>query len=111
VVVDGAGKVDAAATGALRARLAKARGWHETPAFSFGPAREDYHLRWPRELHDAVVGAAEGLPTLLRQLYHQQVTAEIDRRMAAGLQVAPEDVAAILAELRSAPLTARPAAE
>jgi N-methylhydantoinase B len=111
VVVDGAGKVDAAATGALRARLAEARGWHETPAFSFGPAREDYHARWPRELHDAVVAAAEGLPTLLRQLYHQQVTAEIDRRMAAGSRVAPADVAAILAALRSAPLAARPAAE
>jgi hypothetical protein len=39
------------------------------------------------------------------------VTAEIDRRMAAGAKVAPQDVAAILGELRNAPVAARPAAE
>jgi len=111
VVVDSEGRLDQPATKARRAGLAAARSWHEPPAFSFGPAREDYHARWPRELHDAVAGAAEGLPTLLRQLYHQQLTAEIDRRMASGQRVAPADVAAIFAELRRAPVATRPAAE
>jgi N-methylhydantoinase B len=111
VVIDSRGAVDRDATRDLRQHLLLERGWREPPAFSFGPAREDYHARWPRELHDAVVGAAEDLPSLLRQLCHQQLTVEIDRRMAAGSRVLPEEVPAILAELRRKPAMARPTAE
>jgi len=111
VVIDSRGAVDRDATRDLRQHLSLERGWREPPAFSFGPAREDYHARWPRELHDAVVGAAEDLPSLLRQLCHQQLTVEIDRRMAAGSRVLPEEVPAILAELRRKPAMARPTAE
>ena len=111
VVMQADGKVDAARTRALRARVAEERGWREPPAFSFGPAREAYHARWPGELHDAVVAATNDLPTLLRQLSHQRLTTEIDRRKAAGERVAPEDVAQIMIELRQAPMMSRPAAE
>lgn len=111
VVTEADGKVDAARTRALRARAAEERGWREPPAFSFGPAREGYHARWPAELHDAVVAATNDLPTLLRQLSHQRLTAEIDRRKAAGQRVTAEDVAQIMIELRQAPMMSRPAAE
>ncbi len=111
VAIGPAGAVDETKTKALRASLAEKRGWCEPPAFSFGPAREAYHRRWPRELHDAVVAATGDLPTMLRQLHHQRLTAEIDRRQSAGVNVSPEDVPGILAELRREPLAARPAAE
>jgi N-methylhydantoinase B len=111
VVVDGAGAVEAAATRAARAELRDARGWREPPAFAFGPAREAYHARWPRELQDALVAATDALPTLLRQLYHRQLTAEIERRVEAGSPITPDQVAALLAEIRAIPLTGRPAAE
>jgi N-methylhydantoinase B len=100
VVVDGSGKLDRAATITLRAHLARERGWREAPPFSFGSAREHYHTRWPRELHDAVVSATDDLPTMLRQLYYQKLTAEIDRRTAAGLPVAPSEIGAVLVEMR-----------
>ena len=111
VVTQGDGKVDAARTRALRAKTAEERGWREPPAFSFGPAREDYHARWPCELHDAVVAATNDLPTLLRQLSHQRLTTEIDRRKAAGQCVMAEDVTQIMMELRQAPVMSRPAAD
>ncbi|HZT18349.1 MAG TPA: hydantoinase B/oxoprolinase family protein [Dongiaceae bacterium] len=111
VVLGPDGAIDESGTAALRRKLAGERGWTRPPAFSFGPAREAYHARWPRELHDAVAAATEDLPSLLRQLYHRQLTAEIDRRRDAGARIAPGDVPSILAALRRTPPAARPAAE
>ena len=111
VALDGKGAVNQAATRALRARISRKRNWSEPPSFSFGPARDSYHARWPSELHDAVVRATEGLPCLMRQLYHQQLTAEIDRRIDSGAKLTPADIKPIVAEMRRNPPVAKRAAE
>jgi N-methylhydantoinase B len=110
VVVDRDGEVDAVATRDLRAHLAAARGWHSPPAFSFGQARDAYHASWPAALHDAVVAATDGMPTMLRQRYHQQLMAEVGRRIDAGLPVPAADVAGMFAALHRATQALRPAA-
>jgi N-methylhydantoinase B len=111
VLFEDTGAVDEPATRAHRAELRRVRGWREPPAFSFGAARDAYLARWSRELQDAVVAATDELPTLLRQLYYGQLSAEVDRRMHAGDRVAPAEVATLLAELRRATFATRSAAE
>lgn len=109
VVVGPDGAADKAKTQALRARIARERGWSAPPPFSFGKAREDYHARWPGELHDAVVEATKDLPRALRQLLHQRLMAEADRRMEAGMPVTPADIGAMFDTLQRGARRARPA--
>ncbi len=79
------------------------------PAFSFGAAREAYHARWPSDLHDAVMSATDGLPRMLKQVFHKRLVQEIDGRLDAGETVAPADVAAIFGKMHSASRWALPA--
>ncbi|HMN86733.1 MAG TPA: hydantoinase B/oxoprolinase family protein [Bauldia sp.] len=104
VVMDAQGTIDRAATAAHRAEIEMARGWTEPPAFSFGDARDGYHMRWPSDLHDAVMEAVAELLPKLRQLYHQRLTAEVDARREGGSPVEPADVAGIF---KGMSLTAR----
>lgn len=101
VVAGKAGKLDPARTKALRAEMLAKRGTAKLPAFTFGKARDDYHVRWPSELHDAVIQATDGLPRMLRQVFHGRLVAEIDARLDAGAAVASTEVAAMFVKMRS----------
>jgi N-methylhydantoinase B len=104
------GKVDKAASEALRAEIRKKRGPGPLPAFSFGEARDTYHARWPADLHDAVMKATEGLPRALRQVFHKRLVEEIDGRLDAGKAVAPADVPAMFEKMHGAARWALPRA-
>jgi N-methylhydantoinase B len=92
-------EVDEEATVRRRTALAASRPWSEPPEFSFGPAREAYHRRWPADLHDAIAAATEGLPGLKRQLLHQLITKRIEKRLADGAVADGAAVTAIAAEV------------
>lgn len=110
VVVDAAGVVDEAATAELRAqRLAERSA--PLPLFDFGPARDAYRARWPAALEDAVYAALASHPPLLRQFLHQRLKLAIEERLAAGQQVAPEEVPAILAALQAGLSAGQPRGE
>lgn len=93
------GGLDAAATEALRAAMRASRG--PLKEFDFGPVRDAYHARWPAALHDAVSAATQAMPRVQRQTSFRALHTEIDRRLDAGETVAPDDVPALLAAIRT----------
>ncbi|SCM76391.1 N-methylhydantoinase B [uncultured Pleomorphomonas sp.] len=99
VVLDATGEVDEAATARRRREIAAGRGWTVPPEFTFGPAREAYHARWPAGLHDAIAAATEGLPGLKRQLLHGLISERVKRRLDEGTVPDAAAVAAIADEV------------
>lgn len=96
------GKLDQAKSMALRARILAKRNGAELPAFTFGKDRDDYNARWPTELHDAVIKATDGLPRMLRQVFHGRLVDEINKRLDAGATVAGSEVQAMFEKMRGA---------
>jgi len=97
LALDAEEKVDEEATARRRGEIAAGRDWTTPPEFSFGPARDAYHKRWPTELHDAIAAATDGLPGLKRQLLHGLITERVEKRLAEG-KVPNAAAVAVIAE-------------
>ncbi len=101
VVIGEDGGVDEPATARERKRIARARGWTETPAFSFGAARDAHYALWTDEIYDALDRETAGLPALARQLHYRRIQVAIDERLAKGDKVHAKDVARLASQIGS----------
>jgi N-methylhydantoinase B len=95
VVVAG-GKVDEAATTALRAAR---QGERSTEAFDFGPARREHERRWPDALQDAFVALLMSLPAPYRAWVRRTLYPKVSA-LAMERPVTTDDLHRLWGELR-----------
>jgi N-methylhydantoinase B len=105
-VVIADGRVDAAATEQLRARLRAERG-STLPDVDFGPERAEYERRWTPELQDAILAATLAQPPTMRNFLRGRIFARIEERLAAGEAVQPDEVEPLLAAIHDQELAIR----
>ena len=98
------GRVDEAATEALRTEL-RAKRTGDLPEFDFGPERDAFELVWTPALQDAILAETMAFPTTMRHFLRARLFARLEERFATGDDVQPTEVSGMLDAIRDKELS------